>query len=270
MAILPTDAIALGAVVFLLGLKHGLDPDHLAAIDGLARYNAPARPRVSRWSGLLFSLGHGVVVTFIAVAVTALAIDWQAPGWLEYAGELISIGFLVALGVINLAAILRTPLGEVVRPVGAKSRVFANLTKASHPLVIASVGAAFAVSFDTISQAALFAVTASGLGGWVLSATFGLVFTLGMVATDAVNGLWIARLIGTADSRAAVASRILGVAIALLSLGIAALGTAKLVSPAVVMRHEAFGAWTSGFVFAVIVLAFLFAVRMSARARAAA
>ena len=33
---------------FLLGLKHGLDPDHLAAIDGLTRFNAARRPRLAR------------------------------------------------------------------------------------------------------------------------------------------------------------------------------------------------------------------------------
>src|SRR5258706_15226717 len=64
---LPGHWLALIAVVFLLGLKHGLDPDHLAAIDGLTRFNASRRPLLSRWSGLLFSAGHGVVVTAAAV-----------------------------------------------------------------------------------------------------------------------------------------------------------------------------------------------------------
>ncbi len=65
--ILPTHWLSLVAVVFLLGLKHGLDPDHLAAIDGLTRFNAARRPRLARWSGLLFSAGHGVVVTLVAI-----------------------------------------------------------------------------------------------------------------------------------------------------------------------------------------------------------
>ena len=46
---LPTHGLALVGVVFLLGLKHGLDPDHLAAIDGLTRFNAARRPALSRW-----------------------------------------------------------------------------------------------------------------------------------------------------------------------------------------------------------------------------
>src|ERR1700690_4076550 len=49
MDTLPTHWLALVGVVFLLGLKHGLDPDHLAAIDGLTRFNAARRPGLSRW-----------------------------------------------------------------------------------------------------------------------------------------------------------------------------------------------------------------------------
>src|SRR5437868_3046181 len=99
MQTLPTHWLSLVAVVFLLGLKHGLDPDHLAAIDGLTRFNAVSRPRLSRWSGLLFSAGHGVVVTAIAVAVATVASEWRAPVWLEDAGAWISIAFLTLLGV---------------------------------------------------------------------------------------------------------------------------------------------------------------------------
>ena len=83
MESLPTHWLSLVAVVFLLGLKHGLDPDHLAAIDGLTRFNAQRRPKLSRWSGLLFSAGHGVVVTIVAIAVATVATEWRAPAWLE-------------------------------------------------------------------------------------------------------------------------------------------------------------------------------------------
>src|SRR6185295_8279934 len=111
METLPSHWLSLVAVVFLLGLKHGLDADHLAAIDGLTRFNAHRRPLVARWSGLLFSLGHGVVVTTVAT-------EWKAPEWLETAGTWISIAFLTLLGIANIATVVRTPRGEPVRPVG--------------------------------------------------------------------------------------------------------------------------------------------------------
>ncbi len=38
---LPNDFAGLVLMVFLLGLRHGMDPDHLATVDGLAR-PAPA------------------------------------------------------------------------------------------------------------------------------------------------------------------------------------------------------------------------------------
>jgi nickel/cobalt transporter (NiCoT) family protein len=50
-------------VAFALGVRHGTDPDHLTAIDGMARI----RPRPT--NGLLFAIGHGLVVTMLAAGV---------------------------------------------------------------------------------------------------------------------------------------------------------------------------------------------------------
>jgi nickel/cobalt transporter (NiCoT) family protein len=235
------DWLVLAAVVFLLGLKHGLDPDHLAAIDGLTRFNAGKSPRLSRWSGLLFSAGHGLVVTLVAVTVATVALQWRAPGWLESAGTWISIGFLTLLGIANLQAVLRTPRGQVLRPAGLRSRLFARFTQASHPVLIAAVGAAFAISFDTISQAVLFSITGSKVAGWVFATLLGLVFTSGMVVTDALNGLWVSRLLARADARAASASRAMSLAIGLLALAIAATGAARQALPAL---DERLGDWS--------------------------
>ena len=262
---LPADWAALAAVVFLLGLKHGFDPDHLAAIDGLTRYNAGSRPRLSRWSGLLFSAGHGLVVTLVAVTVATVAVEWRAPQWLEDTGAWISIGFLTALGLANLAAVLRTPRGEVVRPAGLRSRLFARFTQAGHPVLIAAVGAAFALSFDTISQAVLFSVTGSQLAGWVFAALLGLIFTSGMIATDALNGLWVSRLLRRADARAAIASRVMSLAIAALALAIAAMGAARRALPAL---DEGIGEWTLVLgiaAIAAIACAYAVAMRLAVR-----
>jgi high-affinity nickel-transport protein len=246
---LPFDWLALVAVVFFLGLKHGLDPDHLAAIDGLTRFNAGKSPRLSRWSGLLFSAGHGLVVTLVAVTVATIAIDWRAPEWLENTGAWISIGFLGILGMANLHAVLRTPRGEVVRPAGFRSRLFARFTQASHPVLIAAVGAAFAISFDTISQAVLFSLTGSHVAGWLFATFLGLVFTFGMVVTDALNGLWVSRLLVRADARTAAASRAMSLAIALLALAIAATGAARHALPAL---DERLGEWSLALGIAVV------------------
>ena len=87
--------IGMVALVFMLGLRHGFDPDHLVAIDGLTRTSK------SRWCGLFFSLGHGVAVTLIGVAVAVAATEWHAPEWLEQSGMAISIGVLLVLPPSN-------------------------------------------------------------------------------------------------------------------------------------------------------------------------
>ena len=266
MSPLPTSWLSLVAVVFLLGLKHGLDPDQLAAIDGLTRYNAERRPRLSRWSGLLFSAGHGAVVTFVAIIVATVAVEWRAPAWLELTGTWISIAFLALLGFANLHAVLRTPRGQVVRAAGVRGRVFERLTRAEHPVVIAAVGAAFAVSFDTISQAVLFSITGSSLAGWIFAALLGLVFTAGMIATDALNGLWVSRLVRRADARAAAASRLMSVAIAFTSLAIAALAAARQALPGLDAKVEAWGFLLSAAVIVAVAASYALAMRRAAQA----
>jgi high-affinity nickel-transport protein len=99
-----------------------------------------------------------------------------------------------------------------------------------HPAVIAMIGAAFALSFDTLSQAALFSLTGAHLAGWPFSVALGLLFTLGMMTTDGVNGAWVAVMVQRADRGARVASRVMGLAIGLLGIAIAALGMVRLLS----------------------------------------
>lgn len=233
MEAVPQEWGALVALVLVLGMKHGFDADHLATIDGLTRFNSRRQPRLSRYCGTLFSLGHGAVVIVIALTVSAMASSWAVPAWMETVGALISIAFLVALGLVNLFAVLRAAPDEVVRPVGFKGRFLGRLQRSGHPLLVAGVGALFALSFDTMSQAALFAFTASQFGGWQHALLLGLLFTLGMLVTDGLNGLWISRLIARADAVARVASRVMGLAVSAVSLVVAAFGVARLVSPLV-------------------------------------
>ena len=79
-------------IALALGLRHGTDPDHLTAIDGLSRL----RPRAT--NGLLFALGHGLVVTLLAAGVGHVAagrIDFLGP-WM-----------LILIGVVTLWKLLR-------------------------------------------------------------------------------------------------------------------------------------------------------------------
>ena len=254
---LPTEWAALCALVFLLGLKHGFDADHLATIDGLTRYNARNGRRLGRYCGALFSLGHGAVVLIIA-AVVGLASDrWNVPEWLEAFGAWTSILFLTLIGVVNLHAVMSAAPGQVVAPVGLKGRLLGRLNRASHPATVALVGALFALSFDTVSQSALFTLTATQFGGVTHALALGLLFVLGMLVTDGINGLWISRLIARADQLACIASRVMSLAVAGVSLLVAAYGAAKFAMPAVETWSDGKEVVFGSAVVLLILLAFL-------------
>jgi high-affinity nickel-transport protein len=229
MAASPAEWWPLCGAIFALGLRHGLDPDHLVAIDGLTRFNSQPRPQLARWCGSLFSAGHGVVVILIAVSLGDAATRYTIPGWLQGIGAWFSIGSLICLGLLNLMSVLRAAAHELARPVGLRSRLLARLTQTAHPLAIAGIGALFALSVDTISEAALFSVTAARFGGWGGAAVLGILFTAGMLMVDGANGAWVAALLRRGDRRARTMSRVIGLTIATLSLAVAALGVVDLV-----------------------------------------
>lgn len=268
MNTLPNDWLALLAVVYALGLKHGMDPDHLATIDGIARSNAARRPRLARWSGFLFSAGHGAIVILVAIGVSLVARQWETPAWLEAFGAWVSIVFLFALGLLNLQSVFAAPAGQVAAPAGLRSRLFGRFVQVGHPALIAAVGALFALSFDTVSQVALFSLTASTASGWGFAIVLGVAFMLGMMTTDGANGLFVARLLARADRRALVASRAMGLSIAGLSLLVGSYGAARQFYPAIAghtaERELLFGSAA----VAIVGLSFLIGLRLAQAAPA--
>lgn len=230
-ALLPLIALA-----FMLGAKHGLDADHLATIDGMTRFNATAgRGRLARICGLLFSLGHGLVVCVVAITTGLLFRHAAVPSWMDAVGTWISTFFLLLLGALNLYAVFSTPSHEMVRLVGIKGRwlgyFLRRLKRANHPAMIVLVGALFALSFDTLTQAVLFSAAATQHGGMIYTLLPAVFFVLGMMLTDAANGLWISHLLKSADATAHMASRIMGLAVALLSLTVAGLSLSRHLLP---------------------------------------
>lgn len=230
---LPTDWSALCALVFLLGMRHGFDADHLAMIDGLTCVNMRQRRPFARQCGTWFSLGHGAVVLAIAGAVGLASERWEAPAWLDAFGAWLSIGFLLLVATLNLRMVFQAAPGQTVALVPLKGRWLGRFSSAGSRTGVAAVGALFALSFDTVSQSMLFAATAAQYGGAGHALTLGLLFLLGMLVTDGLNGWCIARLIQRADQTAALASRIMSVAVSGVSLIVAGLGIARQLAPAV-------------------------------------
>jgi len=269
---LPDDLLAIAIVALLLGMKHGFDADHLATIDGLARFNARANPRLARFAGALFSLGHGAVVLVVSLAVATVASNWRVPDWLESFGAWLSIGFLLLLGLANLSAVARAQPHEVVRLRGLRSALLGSrVVRRARALGIALIGALFALSFDTVSQAALLALAGGRFGGgWQPALLLALVFTAGMLIVDGVNGLWISRLLRRSDAAARVASRVMGVAVGSVSLLVAGVGLSKQLWPVVDAWLEgselAFGATVT----ALLLGAFLLGQRLARQRRTVA
>ncbi len=251
------------ATAFVLGLRHGLDADHLATIDGLARRNAVRNPNLSRLSGTLFSAGHGIVILAIAFAASVLAGQWHTPGWLEISGTTISIAFLLGLAFLNLHAVWKTPHDQIVAPAGIRSHLFNRIINVDKPIVIIAVGMLFALSFDTVTHAALFALAAESFGGVAPALVLAGLFVLGMLIADGANGFWISHLIRKADRRAAIASRVMATAVGLLSLGVGALVLFKLISPTIEQATDAAGVWMGVGVLVAIGGAFLLAMRFA-------
>lgn len=219
--------LALIFMTFLLGVRHGFDLDHLATIDAMTR-TASHNKRLSKRVGVLFSLGHGLVVTLISAIISSGIMKSQTPQWLESFGSWISILFLMLFGLLNLYNVIKNPL-EKTASISLISLFATNmLKKSSSPLFIILVGALFAFSFDTFSQVALFSISASILSGWIFAAILGIVFMLGMMMSDGLNGVLISILIQRAGSMSLFISRFVGIAISLFSLVIGVVALVKM------------------------------------------
>jgi len=178
---------------FALGMRHGTDPDHLTAIDGLSRI----RPRAT--NGLLFAIGHGLVVTMLAVGAGKLLADRVA---------FIGPWLLILIGFINLAKLLQKSPSGIAEE------------KSTRPIVVQPflLGMLLAAGFESASQlSALF--LAGAMNPWLL----GSVFTVGMVLVDGFDGYLAAStqyLAAAGATAARNASRLLGILVVVFSFGL--------------------------------------------------
>ena len=210
--------VSSATLALALGLRHGLDADHLAAIDGLTRFNMLRRRRFAPYCGALFSAGHGGAIVLAATLLSGVASAWTPPVWLEWTGKLFSAATLLLLGVSNLRLAVSPRSEADLSLSGLRAGIFGSTLRSSRAWQILLVGALFAVSFDALGLAALFAATAAASGGAVLAASLGLVFAAGMVITDASNGAWMAHLARRSDESNKQAARAMTLAVALMSM----------------------------------------------------
>jgi len=180
----------------------------------------------------------------------------------------VSCAVLSLLGMINLYAVLRAPPDEVVAPVGLRSRWLGVLRHGHLPWVVVAIGALFALSFDTVSQAVLFAVTGAQFGGPRDALALGIAFLAGMLLTDGCNGLFIARLIERSDANARIASRVMGLAVGGTSLLVALLGAARMAAPAFAAWSDERGLALGAAVVGIVVASFVIGRALARRGAA--
>lgn len=239
-----------------LGLRHALDPDHVATVDGIAFGLLERSPRLAPWVGALFALGHGAVVTAIACIVAHVG---HAGGWLAAPPALVEwlpVALLLLVGGLNLRALLARD--HAYQPVSWKGGLLpAGLRGGSHPLAILLTGVAFAFMLDSAATAAAWGYAAAAQGGVTAALAGGLVFTLGMTLAATAYGQAMTRLLLATGGRADAERyrRAVGWATVGLSFGVVGYMGAVRCFPGLELGEAALGALGGTFVAALALAA---------------
>jgi len=212
--------LALGGLAYTFGLRHAFDADHIAAIDNTTRklLQQGGKPV---GVGFFFSLGHSTVVFLIAVAL-GLAVKSIVQGVVNGNGELKSVGgavgtmvsggFLVLIGIMNLVILLdiirvyrkmrrgeynREGLETELVAGGLMTRMFGRMFRlVQQSWHMYPIGFLFGLGFDTASEVALLAISAGAAAqGLPFTAVISLplIFAAGMSLMDTTDGAFMSK-----------------------------------------------------------------------------
>lgn len=211
------------ATVFVLGIRHGADPDHLAAIDGVTRNSYARAPLFSRFVGTLFAGGHTIMVLAISALVGLLGTHLAAhAAAIEKIGAWVSIAVLVAIAVMNVAQ-LRA--GSYVGGMGGgvKTRLLPRaLREGTSPWLALPIGLLFGFGFETSSQIATYVVAFGADLGIAGALIVGATFCLGMICTDTMDSVVVHRLVAFRSRALPTIMRVWVISVTALALLVAA------------------------------------------------
>jgi len=202
----------LAITAYVLGVRHGFDVDHIAAIDNTTRklLHDGRRPlTVGTW----FSLGHSTIVCGMVVALV-VAVDAIRRSYAAFSsigavlGTVISGTFLFLIGIVNLIIVLEVyrlfrglrtgaldhrALDEQMNRRGFLARYFGRLFRViNEPWQIYPVGVLFGLGFDTATEVLLIGLAVgaayTGVPLWAVLFLPAL-FTCGMVLSDTTDGV---------------------------------------------------------------------------------
>jgi nickel/cobalt transporter (NiCoT) family protein len=200
-------------LAYILGLRHAVDADHIAAIDNVVRklMNEDKRPLSA---GLFFSLGHSTVVVLATTAIAFSAASLQARFEAFRAtggviGTAVSAIFLLLIALINVIILRRVwssfqhvrrggsiephhllqagqgPLARFFRP------LFRVIAKSWH---MYPLGFLFGLGFDTATEIGLLGISAAQASQGMsplLILIFPALFTAGMTLVDTTDGVFM-------------------------------------------------------------------------------
>lgn len=228
-------------LMFVLGLRHGLDPDHVAVIDNIVFRMVDERPKLSPWTGTLFALGHSLAVAGVAIGVSLLSHWIVVPDWTGLVVDAMVITLLILVGSLNLVALLRA---RDYAPVGWRAGLVPrSLRTSTHPAAVIGIGVVFGLVFDTATQAAAWGAAASAQGGPAAAAGIALAFATGMILADTLDSQIVSRLLRSgraADGSVLRYRRAVGWLIVGLSYGMALFATSEAAGMAIDVDERAF------------------------------
>jgi nickel/cobalt transporter (NiCoT) family protein len=200
-------------LAYVLGLRHAVDADHIAAIDNVVRklMQEGKRPIAV---GFFFSLGHSLVVALAVAAIAGAAFALRSHfHQFKLIGSIVGTGasafFLLAIAIINLfvlrgvwASFRRARRGELVAEQelnlllsgrGLLARIFRPLFRmVSRSWQMFPIGFLFGLGFDTATEISLFTVAASQASGGLSFTTimlFPALFAAGMTLLDTTDSV---------------------------------------------------------------------------------
>lgn len=200
-------------LAYSLGLRHAVDPDHIAAIDNSTRkLMQDGKKPVA--VGFFFALGHSTVV-LVASAIVAYSASFMTEHLSEMKatgsliGTIVSSSFLILIGVINLFALVQTfqvwrgvlnglpmtseTLEEHLQRGGLLAWILRPLLKlVGQSWHLYFIGLLFGLGFDTASEVAILSISGStGASGMPFSVLIvvPLAFAVGMALLDTLDGI---------------------------------------------------------------------------------
>lgn len=204
--------LGMAGISFTFGLRHAFDVDHIAAIDNMTRKMLNDHKN-TRGVGFSFSFGHSLVVVLLTL-LTVLFVEWADHSLpiLESVGGM--FGTIIAAVMLLMLACFNTfilrgiwknfrqmkkaALDPDNEQLAAESRIYRLFMKmlnlVNHNWQVAIVGFLFGLGFDTATQVAVLATSATATTAgvpWYAILSVPLFFTAGMCLMDTLDGFFM-------------------------------------------------------------------------------